>query len=264
MSDPSKPMARRPGRRTEGLLAVAYVLIVSAGAAAAQDGAIEAPVARTLADWYALGGWIMHLLVACSVVTLGLALERLWATRRAAVVPTALLDALRTFGSEGASRDLRSKCLASPSAIARVVRAGIEHYGEGRASVRDAMESAGAREAALLRRNLVLIAALAGVAPMLGLLGTVLGMIEAFDMIARTGTGDARIVAGGIFEALVTTAAGLSVGIAALVCHTLIRKRAETRLLELDAAASEVLDRSHEASDEAHPTGGTDLAPAEA
>ena len=94
------------------------------------------------------------------------------------------------------------------------------------------VETAGDHEATVLRRNLPLLAAIGNMATMMGLLGTVLGMIQSFDLIATTGTGDARVVAGGIFQALVTTAAGLMVGLLAIGFHSFLRRKVE--VLEID------------------------------
>ena len=95
---------------------------------------------------------------------------------------------------------------------------------------------------ALERTSLPLLAALGNMATMLGLLGTVLGMIESFDLIAKTGTGDARVVAEGIFQALVTTAAGLMVGLVAIGAHSLLRRKAELLEVELVEKASRMLE----------------------
>jgi biopolymer transport protein ExbB len=87
-----------------------------------------------------------------------------------------------------------------------------------------------------------MLAALANIATMMGLLGTVLGMIESFDLIAQTGTGDARVVAGGIFQALVTTAAGLMVGITAIAAHSFLRRKVEVLETDLDEISFRMLE----------------------
>ncbi len=132
--------------------------------------------------------------------------------------------------------------------------------------MQDAVETAGAHEATLLRRNLPMLAALANIATMMGLLGTVLGMIESFDLIAQTGTGDARVVAGGIFQALVTTAAGLIVGITAIGFHSFLRRKVEVLEGDLDEISFRMLEQlslDHEAPEPAEP-GAAQLTPAEA
>lgn len=187
---------------------------------------------RTLADWYGMGGWIMHGLVVCSVLTIAMVFERLWALRRGAVIPRRFMRALMEHWRARDIPAVISMCGQSNVSIARVLRAGLLHFDEGLTRVEGAIEVAGEHEATLLRRNLSLLSALGNIATMMGLLGTVLGMIQSFDLIAQTGTGDARVVAGGIFQALVTTAAGLIVGISAIAMHSYLRRKVE--ILEID------------------------------
>ena len=106
----------------------------------------------------------------------------------------------------------------------------------------DAVGVAGEHEALQLRRNLPVLAAIGNIATMLGLLGTVMGMIQSFEIIAETGTGDAREVAGGIFQALVTTAAGLMVGISAVAAHSYLRRRSEALEIELQETSLRMLE----------------------
>ncbi|MBW2280003.1 MAG: MotA/TolQ/ExbB proton channel family protein [Deltaproteobacteria bacterium] len=205
-------------------------------AAPASPGTPEAseddPEGRTLADWYAMGGWIMHGLVLCSILTLAMVFERLWALRRGAVIPRRFMRKLMEHWRNRDIPQVIAMCGESDVSIARVLRAGLLHFDEGLTRVEGAIEVAGEHEATLLRRNLSVLSALGNIATMMGLLGTVLGMIESFDLIAQTGTGDARVVAGGIFQALVTTAAGLIVGITAVGFHSYLRRKVE--ILEID------------------------------
>jgi biopolymer transport protein ExbB len=202
----------------------------------------ESADSRTVRDWYNMGGWIMHGILTCSILTLALVLERVWALRRNAIVPSGLLSELHdNLQSREISQVLRL-CGSSDTSIARVLRAGLLHFDLGLARMQDAVDTAGAHEATLLRRNLPMLAALANIATMMGLLGTVLGMIESFDLIAKTGTGDARVVAGGIFQALITTAAGLTVGITAVGFHSYLRRKVEVLEADLEEIAFRMLE----------------------
>ncbi len=205
--------------------------------AAAPAGSEEAPSEpgegrTTLAEWYAMGGWIMHGLVLCSILTIAMVFERVWSLRRGAVIPRRFMRALMEHWRARDIPAVISMCAQSDVSIARVLRAGLLHFDEGLVRVEGAIEVAGEHEATLLRRNLSVLSALGNIATMMGLLGTVLGMIDAFDVIAQTGTGDARVVAGGIFQALVTTAFGLIVGISAIAMHSYLRRKVE--ILEID------------------------------
>ena len=221
------------------------------GAPAAE--AVE-PEGRTLADWYEMGGWIMHGLVLCSILTLAMVFERIWALRRGAVIPRRFMRALMEHWRNRDIPQVIAMCGESDVSIARVLRAGLLHFDEGLTRVEGAIEVAGEHEATLLRRNLSVLAALGNIATMMGLLGTVLGMIESFDLIAQTGTGDARVVAGGIFQALVTTAAGLIVGITAVAMHSYLRRKVEILEIDLEDTSFRLLE---ELSLERESTGDT-------
>lgn len=239
------------------------------------EGAVEVPVpgemkteSRTLQDWYALGGWIMHFLVGCSVIAFALVLERTWNLRRNSVIPRKFLREVNEHLHRREMMQVLALCAAADSSIARVLKSGLIHFREGLARIEDAIETAGAHEETALRRNLPLLGALANIATMLGLLGTVLGMIESFDLIARTGTGDARVVASGIFQALVTTAAGLMVGIPTIAFYSFFRRRADVLVIELEEISMGLIqnlaqDQAEEPLVDAAPT-APDLTPAEA
>jgi len=223
------------------------------GAAPPTAGAAPRPPERSLSQWYALGGWVMHLIALCSVLAGGVVLERAWALRSRAVAPPDVVEELRRAGGAGRLEQVRALTEGSSSSLARLVRVGLRALERGAAHPLEHVASAGEAEALRLRRNLPLLAALANLATMLGLLGTVLGMIEAFDVIAAVGTGDARVVARGIFQALVTTAAGLGVGIGALAAHAALRRRAEQGLLTLETLLNELFDRPAAEATEAPP-----------
>jgi biopolymer transport protein ExbB len=235
--------------------------------AAAETEAVD-DEPRTLGDWYALGGWVMHVIVACSIISLTLALERAWSTRRSAVISRKFLKQIRDHWNRRELPQVLEICRKTESAIARVLRVGLVHLDQGLARMQDAIEAQTVHETTILRRNLPLLAALGNIATMLGLLGTVLGMIESFDLIAKTGTGDARVVAGGIFTALVTTAAGLMVGISTIAAHSFFRRRVDVLEIDLSEISLRLLeDLVEERSSTAAPSAAAapgDLEPAEA
>ena len=184
----------------------------------------------------------MHGLVFCSVLVLALVLERMWALRRNAVIPRKFMSRVMGHWEKREIPQVVALCGATDVSIARVLRSGLIHFDEGLARVEDAIGVSGDHEATLLRRNLPVLAALGNIATMMGLLGTVLGMIESFDLIAKTGTGDARVVAGGIFTALVTTAAGLIVGISAIAAHSYLRRKVEVLEIDLEETSFRMLE----------------------
>jgi biopolymer transport protein ExbB len=207
-----------------------------------EEAALAAAEGRTFADWYQMGGWIMHGLVVCSIIVVAIVLERVWSLRRSKVIPRTFLKRVMEHWQKQEISQVIALCAASDNALARMLRSGLIHFDEGLARVEDAIGVAGDHEATQLRRNLGLLGALGNIATMMGLLGTVLGMIESFDLIAKTGTGDARVVAGGIFTALVTTAAGLMVGITAVGVHSYLRRKVEVLELELEETSFRMLE----------------------
>ncbi len=196
-------------------------------------------IAHTLSGWYHLGGPVMHGLALCSLAATTLVLERAWVLRRAAVVPRRLVRELVAVWDPASPSAALARCERSSSVLARLSHIGILAVERGKERPLERVEESADAELRLLRRNLPLLAALANIATMLGLFGTVLGMIQAFELIAEVGVGDAKVVAGGIFQALVTTAAGLGVGIPTLLFHAILRRRVDDRVLQLEA----VLDR---------------------
>jgi biopolymer transport protein ExbB len=264
-----------------GILTLAFLApLASAIAQEAASPAAEAPRTpaveqeadadepRTLGDWYALGGWVMHVIVGCSIISLTLVLERAWSTRRRAVISRKFLKQIRDHWNRRELPQVLDICRKTESAIARILRVGLVHLDQGLAQMQDAIEAQTVHETTILRRNLPLLAALGNIATMLGLLGTVLGMIESFDLIAKTGTGDARVVAGGIFTALVTTAAGLIVGISTITAHSFFRRRVDVLEIDLSEISLRLLeDLVEERSSTAAPSAAAapgDLEPAEA
>ena len=196
---------------------------------------------QLMLDLIQRGGWVMYPLILASLVALALTLERLWAIRRDKIIPRAflasvsgLLDRRQYDQVDFLSRD-------GDSAAARLVALALKMGGRRRHQLKDALEDAGRREAQDLTARLGLLNLVASIAPLLGLLGTVSGMINAFNAIAVDGVGDPGLLAGGISEALLTTAVGLCVAIPTLVVHRALLSRAESLTSELEELASDLL-----------------------
>ena len=235
------PLGLGPGLAPSALAQEAQEAQVEAQAAPPADSE-DTSMGRTLAEWYEMGGWVMHLLLISSILVVGLVLERLWSLRRNAVIPRKFMRQVMQHWKAREIQQVVQLCATSEVSIGRVLRAGLLRFEEGLSRMEDAVEAAGAHEATILRRNLGVLAALGNIATMIGLLGTVLGMIQSFDLIAQTGTGDARVVAGGIFQALVTTAAGLMVGITAIGMHSYLRRKVEILEIDLEETSFHLLE----------------------
>ena len=199
-----------------------------------QDRAPAGP--KSLGTWLAAGGMFIVPIVVVGALGLILVLERIGYLLLSKAPPQLVREVLSRLdgGREAAAREMLA---ASRTPTGRVLLAGIGSMGKGEDQREAAMESALLAEAPRLERSLSLLGALAGVAPLLGLLGTVSGMIATFDTISTAGTSNPRLLSGGISEALITTQLGLMVAIPLLLAHAWLRRWAERReaLLEYNA-----------------------------
>ncbi|MDR3154738.1 MAG: MotA/TolQ/ExbB proton channel family protein [Deltaproteobacteria bacterium] len=195
-----------------------------------------------LLDLIQRGGWVMYPILCCSLAALGIILERVWALRRGRVAPRSLVLSVSGLLARRQFNEAAFLCADGATAAARLIRQGLKMTGRGRTLFKDAMEEAGRREAALLTAHLELLGVIASVSPLLGLLGTVSGMISAFGAVAQAGMGNPGLLAGGIGQALLTTAAGLVIAIPAMIIHRLLLGRAETLMAELEDLGSDLLE----------------------
>jgi biopolymer transport protein ExbB len=189
----------------------------------------------TLLDLYLKGGVVMHIITLCSILALAVLFERLYNLRKKKIISSQFLEEIRRHWYRREVQEAIAVCKTHDIALARIVRAGLLRFNLGSREIERAIQDAGRREATLLKKNLGLLAFLSSMAPMLGLFGTVLGMIKSFDAIAVHGSGgNVGFVASGIAEALLTTAWGLMVGIPALGLYYYFRRKIELRVLEME------------------------------
>ncbi len=158
-------------------------------------------------------------IVVCSVLALAIIVERCWSLRRSVVAPRDLMSQIQgmTLGDRLTNEQIDS--VRETSALGRILAAGLSRQTQQAFLVKDAIEEAGGHVVHELERYLNALGTIAATTPLLGLLGTVIGMIKVFSAITAVGVGDPQVLAGGISEALITTAAGLSVGIPSLMFH---------------------------------------------
>ncbi len=197
----------------------------------------------SLVSLYLKGGVVMHFITLCSVLALGVFLERLANLRKRKIVSSQFLEEIRRHWYRREVNEAIAVCKSHDIALSRILRAGLLRFTQGPKEIERAVQDAGRREATFLRKNLGLLAFLANMAPMLGLFGTVLGMIKSFDAIAIYGQqGNVGFVASGISEALITTAWGLMVGIPALGLYYYFRRKIELRVLEMEGVCVSFLE----------------------
>lgn len=188
------------------------------------------------------GRYMMVPIALASLVGLAVLLERLYVLRSGHVVVPEIVEAVETLS---ASPDLKvafAICERRPGPFANIVKTGLEHADSDWTIIRDVIQESGRQEGIRLCRGLGMLETVAAVAPLLGLLGTVLGMIRVFGVISAVGLGNPETLSSGISEAMVTTAAGLIVGIPSLVAYNWLNGRAESIIFQLEFYAAKVLD----------------------
>ena len=188
------------------------------------------------------GGPVMIPIGLSSIIALAVFIERIWYLRSSRVLPRGARVELLEVSRQGRWSDAITLCRKSDSPMSRVLEIGFMNQGGSRERLKTLMEEVGLREAAELERYSGVVGIVAAIAPLLGLLGTVLGMILTFEVIQDQGLGVVSSLAGGISQALITTFAGLSVGIPALVGHRFLLARVDELVLGLEEVALEVLE----------------------
>ena len=187
-----------------------------------------------MTDLIISGGPVMVPIGLASVIGLAVFIERLWALRINAVVPPSFVVEVDELMRQARWGDVIAAARKSDSAAGRVLLAAADVRDKTRAAVKERLEEVGRREAAELERFSSVLGTIASIAPLLGLLGTVWGMILTFDVIQTEGIGVVANLAGGISQALISTMAGLTVGIPALVAHRWVLARADRHVLALE------------------------------
>ncbi len=191
------------------------------------------------------GGWLMVPILLCSVIAAAISGERLWSLQRKRVLPNNLLPQTWTMLKNNDMDSQKLRELRSGSALGSVFATGIANARRGRDVMKQAMEEASSQVSHELERYLTALGIIASIAPLLGLLGTVVGMIKVFTELMSEGAGNANLLAGGISQALITTAAGLSVAIPALMFHRFFLRRVDELVVSIEQEAGKLADIMH-------------------
>ena len=198
---------------------------------------------ESIFDLILKGGWVMIPLGLCSVLAVGLAIERFTALRRDKIIPPGFIEGIKdtlTTSPEGGTGV--KYCEDRPSPVSVIFKAGIARMRQGHASMEKAIEDAGEREVYKMKRSLRPLSLIATVAPLLGLLGTVYGLIRAFQSAWKMGVGRGDALARGIYEALVTTATGLTLAIPVLIVYQILSSKVDALVDDIDEHAIELLE----------------------
>lgn len=191
------------------------------------------------------GGWLMAPIIACSVVALAIIVERAWTLRERRVVPAELVAQVWRRARNGDITDEHIRELRDGSPLGRILAVGLLNRDRERHVIKEAIEETGRAVAHELDRFLTALGTIAAITPLLGLLGTVIGMISVFATITDLGVGNPAELAGGISQALITTAAGLSVAIPSLIFYRHFRGKVEALTVQMEQEAVKLVEILH-------------------
>ncbi|MEH6648984.1 MAG: MotA/TolQ/ExbB proton channel family protein [Motiliproteus sp.] len=191
------------------------------------------------------GGWLMLPILLCSIIALAIAVERLWTLRPSRIAPKYLVANVWQLVQQNALTADKLVEIRNGSALGQILVSGLNYSKQGREIMKESIEETATKVVHELERFLNPLGTIAAIAPLLGLLGTVVGMIKVFSEIMIQGTGNANVLAGGISEALITTAAGLTVAIPALVMHRYFIRRVDFLVVEMEQEAVKLVEVIH-------------------
>ena len=201
------------------------------------------------------GGFIMWPILLCSVISLAIAAERLWSLQKKRVTPSNLVTQVWQWEKVGHLDAKRIQDLRVSSPLGRVLAAGLVNRKHEREVMKESIEEVGRHVAHDLERFLNTLGTIASITPLLGLLGTVIGMSKVFTVITAQGVGDPAVLAEGISEALITTAAGLTVAIPSLMFYRFFRGRVDELIVSMEQEALKMIEVMHGQREKSTDTG---------
>ncbi len=191
------------------------------------------------------GGWLMVPIILCSILVIAIGGERFWTLDPKKIAPRHLLAQVWSWIKNNQLDASKLRELKQSSPLGRILAAGLSNSRHGRDVMKDSIQEAASQVIHDMERYLTILSTIANIAPLLGLLGTVIGMIKVFTAIMLQGTGNAGVLAGGISEALITTAAGLTVAIPAMILHRFFQRRVDTIVVTMEEEAVKLVDALH-------------------
>ena len=204
----------------------------------------------SLIDLAAKGGWLMIVLLLLSIIAIYIFGNKWWLIYKAGQIDKNFMNDIRDMIHDGKIKSAIDLCQKYDSPIARLVEKGIERIGRPLQDIQTAVENMGNVEVARLEKGLPMLATIAGGAPMIGFLGTVTGMIQAFFKMSTAGNNiDITLLSGGIYEAMVTTVGGLFVGIIAYFGYNFLTSQISNLVFKMERTTIEFIDMLHEPSD---------------
>ena len=215
-----------------------------------QTAAVQQEMKLSLIDLASKGGWLMIVLLLLSFIAIYIFGNKWWMIRKAGQIDRNFMKDIRDYIHEGKIKSAIDLCQKYDSPIARLVEKGIERIGRPLQDIQTAVENTGDVEVSRLEKNLPMLATIAGGAPMIGFLGTVTGMIQAFFKMSTAGNNiDITLLSGGIYEAMVTTVGGLFVGIIAYFGYNFLTSQISNLVFKMERTTIEFIDMLHEPSE---------------
>ncbi|MBQ1624173.1 MAG: MotA/TolQ/ExbB proton channel family protein [Bacteroidales bacterium] len=204
---------------------------------------VQEELSFSLISMAAKGGWLMLVLLALSIVAIYIFGKKWWAISQAGKVDKNFIKDVDNYLMEGKVRSARALCRRSDTPVARMIEKGVERIDKPLGDIRIAVENVANVEVAKLEKGLPALATIAGGAPMIGFLGTVMGMVQAFFNMAQAGNNiDITLLSGGIYTAMITTVGGLIVGILAYFGYNFLTAKITGLVSKMEAASIEFLD----------------------
>ncbi len=191
------------------------------------------------------GGLLMVPIILSAIIAMGIILERFWTLRQKRVIPEDLTSKVWGWVKKDQLDQKQIQILHQGSALGQILAAGLINRDRKRSIMKDSIQDTGRHVVHELERYLEALGTIAAISPLLGLLGTVIGMVKVFAAITTHGVGNPTVLAGGISEALITTAAGLSVAIPALIGYRYYRSRIDSLVVEMEKEAIKLVEALH-------------------
>ena len=214
-----------------------------------QNQAVQQEMKLSLIDLASKGGWLMIVLLLLSIMAIYIFGNKYWMIRQAGQIDKNFMKDIRDYIHDGKIKSAIELCQKYDSPVARLVEKGIERIGRPLQDIQTAVENTGSVEVARLEKGLPMLATIAGGAPMIGFLGTVTGMIQAFFKMSTAGNNiDITLLSGGIYEAMVTTVGGLFVGIIAYFGYNFLTSQISNLVFKMENTTIEFIDMLHEPS----------------
>lgn len=193
-------------------------------------------------DFFIKGGFLMYPILICSLLAITIFFERMFYLKSIKTKSKKFVFRVKNLVKKGSIELAISACRKSPTPISNIMLAGLIKFGRGRDEIKEAIEDRANQEIPLLEGNLSTLSTIGNIAPLLGLLGTVFGMIQSFNVITLMGVGNPEALSGGISVALLTTAFGLSVAIPTIVAYNYLSHRVDKLIREMEVNCVELID----------------------